>query len=1003
MTARQQQSFTGLTKVTKCKPNSCIGRDRMVTCSFQEIRANDLQEAEERQLLPSPLEVGIRMLDEFGNTVKLVEGPEGKQLKEVVEAADSELAPRIDPCAAIGHIPAQFDKHEIDKHIKNEVAHHSTAAIEDAGSAAQAVRRGVPRSGVAAFLFHHLHLALASPSLFRVPFLVQKHSNNNGSAFFLVYIIVVLLVGVPLYVLEVVMAQYSSLGPIHVYRCLPLFTGVGVGMLVTCFLMTMYCSVVISWSTVYITQSFYNPIPWSHCPTSRPAECTNITTSPSIEQEPQSGVLAMVNELNGTSSHLDAAIIKARYIPPDYYFMTTVSNSLYNEAAMTFGIELPFLILLVWIVVFLCIIARRRWQSGIPSWCVAVVFLVTLTIMFLAGLNLKEGDRGIHRAFGFNVTFTASELKHPTIWMDALGQVFWSLGAAIGLHIMSSSHNEYRDSIVMNCAAASITNLIVALGITLALFPYVGELFASPAVAANPGFFFVLSSLAMTKLGLPEVSSFVFYCCFNILMTHHVVSLADTVLCSLAELLKIRWRRGLRRILLGAAVCFCGFVLSLPFGSSDGIYLLTCLDAYLPWVSGGVFAVLEITAFAHLYGVDKIALHFKDMSQSKTSFTNYWKFILLPALVIVQLWAYVEGVSDPLYWIDTPTGREQLHRNVGLGLSLLPLVVAVLATIGVLFILKRDNLPLLQPLPTWGPAVVQHRKLYTQDVMRASQRVPWLVMQSHGDLLTESSRSDWIPVGYSYIPQSASYVLLSSSYLEDMEESGRKNIVHNFLKLRNQMKQQLQDADKKESCCCCCSNNRHPYSKKRKARKRNQNNINDSTAQHQKGVETQREKRNDAIMEIEEPSCFQPQTRVIISNECSTASVLRSKPTGPSRENFMTAESEIRLGNNVMLPESGTHHLELEKILMEDEEPLDEEAETRTCDEIAIMCQTNNSNQSKVRKTSEEEFELVSGLKLASARTSQARRRNGVGLPLPDTSLLPTRPQMEMYSSAQLA
>jgi hypothetical protein len=59
-------------------------------------------------------------------------------------------------------------------------AHHSTAAIEDAGSAAQSVRRGVPRNGVVTFLFHHLHLALASPSLFRVPFLVQKHSNNNG-------------------------------------------------------------------------------------------------------------------------------------------------------------------------------------------------------------------------------------------------------------------------------------------------------------------------------------------------------------------------------------------------------------------------------------------------------------------------------------------------------------------------------------------------------------------------------------------------------------------------------------------------------------------------------------------------------------------------------------------------------------------------------------------------------------------------------------------------------
>ncbi|XP_042231209.1 sodium- and chloride-dependent neutral and basic amino acid transporter B(0+)-like, partial [Homarus americanus] len=73
-------------------------------------------------------------------------------------------------------------------------------------------------------LLQHLFLALASPAFFRIPALAYKWSTPNGSGFFTAYAVLMLVVALPLCVLEQILAQFSSLGVITIFRCLPLLT-----------------------------------------------------------------------------------------------------------------------------------------------------------------------------------------------------------------------------------------------------------------------------------------------------------------------------------------------------------------------------------------------------------------------------------------------------------------------------------------------------------------------------------------------------------------------------------------------------------------------------------------------------------------------------------------------------------------------------------------------------------------------------------------------------------
>lgn len=78
-------------------------------------------------------------------------------------------------------------------------------------------------------------------------------------------IVVLLLVGKPLYYMELLLGQFSSSGCIKVYDMAPAMRGIGIGqVLSTCFVTTYYASLM-GLTIRYFLASFSDPLPWSLC------------------------------------------------------------------------------------------------------------------------------------------------------------------------------------------------------------------------------------------------------------------------------------------------------------------------------------------------------------------------------------------------------------------------------------------------------------------------------------------------------------------------------------------------------------------------------------------------------------------------------------------------------------------------------------------------------------------------------------------------------------------
>ena len=62
--------------------------------------------------------------------------------------------------------------------------------------------------------------------------------------------------------------------------------------------------------------------------------------------------------------------------------------------------------------------------------------------------------------------------------------------------------------------------------------------------------------------------------------------------------------------------------------------MLSVMDVYLPWIGGSLFALLENIAFAHFYGVKKVAQQIEKMNGRKIWLSWYWQFVLPPILLV---------------------------------------------------------------------------------------------------------------------------------------------------------------------------------------------------------------------------------------------------------------------------------------------------------------------------------------------------------------------------------
>lgn len=71
------------------------------------------------------------------------------------------------------------------------------------------------------FFFSCMGYSVGLGNIWRFPYMIYR----NGGAFLLPFTIVVLFVGMPLYYLEIIVAQFTSRGPMEIWDMAPFFKG----------------------------------------------------------------------------------------------------------------------------------------------------------------------------------------------------------------------------------------------------------------------------------------------------------------------------------------------------------------------------------------------------------------------------------------------------------------------------------------------------------------------------------------------------------------------------------------------------------------------------------------------------------------------------------------------------------------------------------------------------------------------------------------------------------
>ncbi|KAK3883970.1 hypothetical protein Pcinc_011723 [Petrolisthes cinctipes] len=673
--------------------------------------------------------------------VEVVEMPGGSAVLVEVGGEELDRVSRKDSLGGVttvGGVSLSTDTRTVDKKIKQEIAHHSPAVGEDSEKGlkddeeedSDPKKDQTEEEPLLAFgatnLFQHLYLALGSPAIFRLPALAYKWSSSNGSAFLIAYFTMMMVVALPLCVLEHIMAQFSSLGPTTLFRCLPLLTGVGVGMVTMCLVLGIYTSTVLLWSLRYTVDSFQSTLPWSACP-------------------------------NTTSTLCGLPL----YTPAQFYFFNSVLGAVGDDdddegGGAALVLTLVFPLMLVWLLQSLYSYRSRPWQVGVVGRVWALLTVLVLFVFLIYGLKEEYSGVGLGYIFGVK----EDTLAHPDIWLDAFGQVIWSLGPTLGLLINRASYKHFRDRIRVDAYTAVVTNVIVTLLLCLAIFPFL-TYFTKPLNSSTPGFFFEMTSLASTRLDIPQLGAVLLYLTTSKALFDHAHMLTSTVAVGVSDLLPGRWRSGGRLFLCHASVCLVSFLAGLPFVTTEGIFLVRAIDAYMPWVGGLLLGSLEVVGLAYLYGATNIQQHFKHMLRKNTYvFALCWKFVLPPVFVGVGVWACVVGVEGPETWdnLQLTEAQEEAYRVAGVVVSLLPGGLFVLTTLVVFCRNYKSPGKLLVPRRKWGPALVQHRALYTPGVLRAKVKAPYLIVQVEAECLEEDGgnvRGPWLPYGFYWYPSKA--------------------------------------------------------------------------------------------------------------------------------------------------------------------------------------------------------------------------------------------------------
>ncbi|XP_074605414.1 sodium-dependent nutrient amino acid transporter 1-like isoform X1 [Brevipalpus obovatus] len=497
-----------------------------------------------------------------------------------------------------------------------QIQHFSTEDPED-----EKPKRG-QWSGELEFLLSCISMSVGLGNVWRFPYVAY---NNGGGAFLIPYLVLVFLIGRPLYYLELVVGQFSSSNPINVWRAAPALKGIGFAQMISGSYVSVFYNYLMALTIYYFFASFQNPLPWTVCDESK--------------EWSRNCSLAFHSNL----SHGNHADLTEKYFHKE---VLKLSHGL--DEITWFNWKLAGCLFLAWAFVFLSIVKGVQ-SLGKVSYFTAIFPFVVLTAILVAALAVEGAIDGI--IYFFKPDWY--KLWDPIVWYNAVLQSFFSLGVSGGSLVMYASYNNFRKNVYKDVIIISVIDTISSLLAGCVIFSVLGSMAFERGVdvseVANKdgvGLAFVAYPQALSQLDfLPSVWSIMFFLMLFTLGVGSSVAMVETFLTCLKDQFPIVLKH---KEWAAFIVCLIFFLLGLPLTTDGGLYLMKLFEDYGVGISVFMYGIFETVGFMWIYGVDNLCRDIKFMVGMTVGifWRICWTFVIPVLLTVLFIYGSIQMRND---------------------------------------------------------------------------------------------------------------------------------------------------------------------------------------------------------------------------------------------------------------------------------------------------------------------------------------------------------------------
>ncbi|XP_040061905.1 sodium- and chloride-dependent glycine transporter 1-like [Ixodes scapularis] len=562
-------------------------------------------------------------------------------------------------------------------------------------------------------------LSVGIGNLWRFPYLVFE---NGGGAFLLVYMIVLLLVGKPLYYLEMFLGQFSSSGCLGVWAAFPMGKGVGVTMAFGSLCLAICYNMYLAYALIYMYYSVGSRLPWTGCYSTWGANTricyirkqgvkTCKAASQRLYQRFQSqnitfGVAVSTHDRNILVPHKEYALemtgcVNATKSAAEHFFWDKVL-----ESSQGFGdikpmkLDLTICYFIVWIHIFLFTCKGIKWFGKVVLLTATCPYLIFFALL-MKGVSLEGAGVGVSAVF-VPVWQSIFTLK---CWRVAIEQCVLSLCIATGCLSVLSSYNDFYNDIFQDAWCFAILNFIWGVLSSTAIFSTVGSMSVtlntslSEIVMDNmPSLAFVNYTEALSNLPFPQMWCMLFFVALFLFGLNTSVFLIHTVLSAIVEHFP-----GLKDFGTELTLLFCigAFLCGLPLCTSAGPYFMQFLESYFGASFFVILALVEAVFFSWGYSTRRIIfdIEFMYSATSAVIYKALWGFLIPLMLLLACLSGILVKIPTTLLDYKLP-----LYSDIA-GCLMLMFSLGLIPVWAITW-LRRQNFncdDALQPSYKWGP------------------------------------------------------------------------------------------------------------------------------------------------------------------------------------------------------------------------------------------------------------------------------------------------------------